>query len=218
MLPSFTAFLGQESVVARAGGKKCVHFAVAGEKGLVEVWRSDTGRCVLRQQLPTGLLEGGELTALHLLSDGRTLLATTADFRILFVGAQVPAFNIQQGHRLLTGPGVMSCCVLRPLLGPREWTESKSWRIPQGAEDKKELAIRQQLIGDHGEVTDLRFLGTPETPSHLVVATNSATLRIFGTDTARCSASLEGHSDVILAIDVGAAIQSVFPYFSDKYL
>ena len=104
MLPAFTAFLGQESVAAKAGGKKCVHFAVAGEKGLVEVWRSDTGRCVLRQQLPIGLLEGGDLTALHLLSDSRTLLATTADFRILVVRAQVPAIHIQQNHHLLTGP------------------------------------------------------------------------------------------------------------------
>ncbi len=89
-------------MAAKAGGKKCVHFAVAGEKGVVEVWRSDEGRCVLRQRLPTGLLEGGELTALHLLSDACTLLATTADFRLVFVGAQVPAAHVQQGRRVLT--------------------------------------------------------------------------------------------------------------------
>ena len=59
----------------------------------------------------------------------------------------------------------------------------------------------RELVGDLGEVTDLHLVGPPEEPGHVAVATNSAAVRVFEVATCSCCASLEGHSDVVLALD-----------------
>jgi hypothetical protein len=79
----------------------------------------------------------------------------------------------------------------------------------------------RQLIGNNDEVTDLRFIcaeeGEPvqqaqqavgssgesgEEPTHLVVSTNSEHIRVFSLADMSCSASLAGHTAVVLGLDV----------------
>ena len=65
--------------------------------------------------------------------------------------------------------------------------------------------MQRQLIGNLDEVTDLRLLGSPAADgafSHLAVATNSATVRLFQLEPLGCCASLTGvHTDTVLALD-----------------
>ena len=42
---------------------------------------------------------------------------------------------------------------------------------------EKQLAVSKHLVGNHDEVTDLRFIGPREKPSHVAVATNSEQVR-----------------------------------------
>lgn len=40
----------------------------------------------------------------------------------------------------------------------------------------------RQLVGNNDEVTDIRFVGPLEAPTHLAVTTNSTAIRLFDTD------------------------------------
>lgn len=68
---------------------------------------------------------------------------------------------------------------------------------PQGAQ----LSLERQLIGNHDEVTDVRFVGPSAAPSHVAVATNGAVVRLFELATMSCAASLAGHRDIVLCMD-----------------
>jgi U3 small nucleolar RNA-associated protein 13 len=63
------------------------------------------------------------------------------------------------------------------------------------------LAVAKQLIGNNDEVTDVRFLGPAEAPTHLAVATNSEVIRLFELAGMSCAASLTGHRDIVLCLD-----------------
>ena len=66
---------------------------------------------------------------------------------------------------------------------------------------KRVLSLARQLIGNHDEVTDLRLLGPQAAPSHLALATNSPTLRLFDCASLSCTATLAGHTDSVLVLD-----------------
>lgn len=51
-----------------------------------------------------------------------------------------------------------------------------------GQEGGRGLPMVRQLVGNNDEVTDLRFVGPPATPTHLAVATNSPAIRLFDTE------------------------------------
>ena len=83
------------------------------------------------------------------------------------------------------------------------------------------LPLHRQLIGNNDDVTDIRFLTAPNTtidnansskkdhskqqqqqPTHIVVSTNSEHIRVFDARSLSCAATLVGHSDIVLALDV----------------
>jgi hypothetical protein len=78
---------------------QAVFFATAGEKGVIKVWRSDSGGCVHESaalHAASGAAAGGgggaaspahEYTDLSLVPGGQSLLATTGDARLLFYAA-----------------------------------------------------------------------------------------------------------------------------------
>ena len=68
--------------------QKLMYFATAGEAGVVKVWNSVSGQCVLEQKLQGPFQEGSQLTGLGITSKG-ALLCTTADARILYVKVKV---------------------------------------------------------------------------------------------------------------------------------
>ena len=62
-----------------------------------------------------------------------------------------------------------------------------------------ELTLARQLIGNNDQITDVRFLGPPGTPTHLAVATNSEHIRIYSLHNMGCTATLAGHQDTVRA-------------------
>jgi U3 small nucleolar RNA-associated protein 13 len=67
------------------------------------------------------------------------------------------------------------------------------------------LNLARQLIGNNDEVTDVRFVcagaAAPAEPTHLAVATNSEHIRLFDAATLGCTATLVGHTDIVLCLD-----------------
>ncbi|DBA77464.1 TPA: hypothetical protein ACH3X1_009289 [Trebouxia sp. C0004] len=74
--------------------------------------------------------------------------------------------------------------------------------------DGLSMELTKQLIGNNDEVTDLRFLGPPTAPTHIAVSSNSEVIRVFSLANMSCTASLAGHTDTILALDVAAHVTS----------
>ena len=56
-------------------------------------------------------------------------------------------------------------------------------------------------MGHLDEVTDLAFLGPPEAPHSLAVATNSDVIQLFALPGMSCRGSLLGHREAVLALD-----------------
>lgn len=63
------------------------------------------------------------------------------------------------------------------------------------------LTSPRELVGNPGEITDLRFVGSAADPSHLAVATNSSVVQLYGLASKCSEASLHGHTDMVLALD-----------------
>jgi U3 small nucleolar RNA-associated protein 13 len=74
-----------------------------------------------------------------------------------------------------------------------------------GAEAGASLEVTRQLIGNHDEVTDVRFLGPAEAPTHLALSTNSHEFRLYDLATLSCTASCIGHRDAVLCLDVATS-------------
>lgn len=82
LVPRFVGACPQAS----KGIKKTVFFATSGDKGLVRLWRSDSGACV-HSTAPEGAVASAatEFTDLSLVpGDEGSLMVTTADARLLF--------------------------------------------------------------------------------------------------------------------------------------
>lgn len=98
--------------------------------------------------------------------------------------------------KLLTAPG-MHCSGHAGIKHEPTSQDTQADRVPQ---------LQRQLVGNLDEVTDLRLLGPAgqQGPfTHVAVATNSPTVRLFQLAPLGCSASLDGvHTDTILALDV----------------
>ncbi|XP_026340730.1 transducin beta-like protein 3 [Ursus maritimus] len=65
--------------------------------------------------------------------------------------------------------------------------------------ETRSLQLQKQFAGYSEEVLDVRFLGPED--SHIVVASNSPSLKVFELQTMACQI-LHGHTDIVLALDV----------------
>uniref|UniRef100_A0A8C0P265 U3 small nucleolar RNA-associated protein 13 C-terminal domain-containing protein n=1 Tax=Canis lupus familiaris TaxID=9615 RepID=A0A8C0P265_CANLF len=65
--------------------------------------------------------------------------------------------------------------------------------------EARSLQLQKQFAGYSEEVLDVRFLGPED--SHIVVASNSPSLKVFELQTMTCQI-LHGHTDIVLALDV----------------
>ncbi len=63
------------------------------------------------------------------------------------------------------------------------------------------LSTVRQLLGNIDEVTDVRFVGSRASPTHLAVSTNSEAVRLFDASTLSCTATLAGHIGIVLCLD-----------------
>lgn len=70
------------------------------------------------------------------------------------------------------------------------------------------MTVTREVVGDQGEITDVHFLGPLDSPTHLLVANNSAALRIYDVASGSCSAVLRGHTDIVLAVDAAPAAKA----------
>jgi U3 small nucleolar RNA-associated protein 13 len=161
---------GKLTATGKAAKAAPVYFATGGQKGLVKLWRSDTGKCFYEQPAVAAQASGaaGGVEDMVLLPGAAGLLTATQDCRLLF-------------HHL----------------------------------EGDTLAVSRQLIGNNDEITDMRFislsaasssaeqtLAGPAQPTHLAVASNSDQIRVFDAATTNCTATLCGHSEAVLALDV----------------
>eukprot|EP00798_Chlamydomonas_sp_ICE-L_P002642 gene2643-5017_t len=121
-----------QDATVKGAAKKVVHFATAGDKGQLKLWRSDTGTCSYSQPLGT-------------------------------------------------------------------------------ADTDRRLEMSKQLVGNIDEVTDVRFIGDKEAPTHIAVANNSETLRLFDIETLSCTASLTGHKEIVLCMDAAQLTSGLAP-------
>lgn len=67
-------------------------------------------------------------------------------------------------------------------------------------DDGRELALTKQLIGNNDDITDIAFVGPSTEPSHVAVATNGDTIRLFVLGTMSCVTDLSGHRDIVLCL------------------
>lgn len=176
--------------------KPVLCFITGGDKGLLKMWRSDTGACIHDAVLP-GMgtpTVAGSIVELMIVPGGDKVLAGTQDCRLL-----------------LASLGPLSSAS-QTKIGSRGSSNNYS----------SMLQLERQLIGNNDEVTDLRFLTASHTapltnndpstseiknkkelddPTHLAVSTNSEHIRIFDARTLNCIAILSGHTDIVLCID-----------------
>ena len=178
-------------------GQKLVYFATAGEAGVVKVWNSVSGQCVLEQKLQGPFQEGSQLTGLGITSKG-ALLCTTADARILYVEVKV---------RTCTPVSSAAWKQLKDLEPMAQWDQvAKQAGTKTFGKDalpvERGVRVSRELIGHQGEITDLQFVAVAKQPCHLAVATASAAIRIYDTASCSCQLTLHGHSDVVLSMDI----------------
>lgn len=69
------------------------------------------------------------------------------------------------------------------------------------ASSSPSIEVLRELVGNQGEITDLRFLGPMTKPTHVAVATNSSIIRLYGLASKACEAVVHGHTDMVLALD-----------------
>lgn len=163
------------------GASKVVHFATAGEKGQIKIWSSQSGSCVY------ALAVAGAETALA--ANASSASRELVDLQLLPGGG---------GLMAATADARLLCYAPTAAAGG-----SSSKGGGRGGSDRQ-LALCKQLIGNIDEVTDVRFVGPADQPTHLAVATNGETVRLFELASMSCSASLGGHRDIVMCLDAAA--------------
>lgn len=186
-LPPSMAFPGVPNQPGEAGGKaaksQLVAFATGGEKGVVKLWRSDTGKCVYEQPSSAAAASSaaGGIVELALLASAGGLLTATQDGRLLF--------NRPAGDNL---------AVAHQLIGNNdEITDMRFVSLGTGSS-----TATTRSSEDAGGKPDQQHAARPALPSHLAVATNSDQIRIFDSSTMHCTATMSGHTSTVLALDV----------------
>lgn len=176
-----------EGVAPVASSLPALCFATGGEKGVVKLWRADTGECVfdgssLEKDLGKATAAGG-IVELHPIAEptgSSYLLAATQDCRLLLLQPSS-----------LTGSNFLS----RPTKKAKKGQPSS---VPT-------LTLHRQFLGNNDDITDVKFIpGDSDSdvdPSLLAVATNSEHIRILDMATLGCVATLMGHTDIVLALD-----------------
>ncbi len=71
------------------GASAPIFFATGGEKGVVKLWRSDTGACVYEEAAQQGGIEGGNIVEMAMLPGAAGLVSCTQDCRIVIQRPQV---------------------------------------------------------------------------------------------------------------------------------
>jgi U3 small nucleolar RNA-associated protein 13 len=179
-----------EGVAPVASSMSALCFATGGEKGVVKLWRADTGECVfdgssLEKDLGKETAAGGivELRQATLKGGGTPyLLAATQDCRLLLLRPSSPT---------------------APLSSSRPAKKPKKSKKPSSA---PMLTLHRQFLGNNDDITDIKFIPRGEVedesdPLLIAVATNSEHIRILDVSTLGCVATLMGHTDIVLALD-----------------
>merc|ERR1712180_528454 len=66
--------------------------------------------------------------------------------------------------------------------------------------DVESLQAQKQFIGYYDEIVDIKLFG--ENQDHIVVASNSEQIKVFGRDQVSTSEVITGHTDIVLSLDV----------------
>eukprot|EP00899_Mesostigma_viride_P028342 jgi/Mesvir1/8693/Mv02630-RA.2 len=160
--------------VAKGQASGELHFVTAGEKGILRVWNASTGECVYEaSSMAAHKFQAGGLVGAQVVNGGEALLAVTADQRLLLMRPSTDAGDQAAGE----------------VAGSKRTSPS-----PQPG-----LVVGTQLVGNNEDIIDACFVGQDN--SLLAVATNSEQLLVYDTASLSCSASLRGHTDIIVCVD-----------------
>jgi U3 small nucleolar RNA-associated protein 13 len=231
VLPTGSAFpgvLSVESLIKQGLSSKAHFFATAGERGIVRIWRSDTGSCVYtysgsssggssgsskkKQKTALGAAEvvaaaaGSELLELMLLPGGKGLLAATGDARLLFFHPKVeeePAPGSSGSSKK-----VSELSLTRQLVGNfDEITDlafvynSSSSSSSDEDPDQQQQQQQHRTVPDGSSSTAAGLVLQPHEPRRLAVATNSQDIRLFELADASCVGDFVGHRDIVVCLD-----------------
>lgn len=177
---SFPGVNGTAYATLLKSSSRTVMFATGGESGLVKVWRSDTATCLYTKQ------QHQQLQNKQQVGKGLTSKGVSQDI------SATPGEEITDLTLLPGGKSLMATTGDSRLLFFTPNVE---------ATGQAGLTLTRQLIGNHDEITDLRYVGPPDQPSHLAVSTNSNVVRLFDMDTLSCAVSCEGHRDIVMCLD-----------------
>eukprot|EP00887_Chlorella_sp_A99_P000001 scaffold16.g1.t1 len=184
------------AAAASAGKKPPLCFVTGGERGVLRVWRADTGACLYEQPraAAAAAAAAGGVVELQLLPGGEGVMTATQDCRILF-------------HRPTGGGEGLE--VARQLIGNSdEVTDLRFVTLdappPPPAKDAVGGAKKGKKAKAAAAAAAAAAPPAPSSsglPTHLVVSTNSEQIRVFDAASLSCTASLSGHSDIVLALD-----------------
>lgn len=167
VLPPGASFPGSPAAAQR----KVVHFVTAGDRGVLRVWRSDTGKCVHEQPHPRGIKPGaGQPSAADLLTDLTVIPSDSAD----------------TPDELCVVTGDARLVFYR---GERE-----------GFAQSRELVGNIDEVTDL-RFLSLPSTSGSAGPSHVVVSSNSEDIKIFDAASLSCVSTLRGHTEAVLAMD-----------------
>uniref|UniRef100_A0A383VI50 U3 small nucleolar RNA-associated protein 13 C-terminal domain-containing protein n=1 Tax=Tetradesmus obliquus TaxID=3088 RepID=A0A383VI50_TETOB len=229
VLPLGSAFPGvaaadaitSSSSSSKAGAKRPLFFATAGEKGVIRIWRSDTGTCVYTHQgssssvLQQGPGKGGrkvaaaaaaagdaaaaagsEFVELVLLPGGKGLMAATGDARLLFFHPEAGAAGAAAGSLRLT----------RQLIGNHDEITDLTFLYSGSSSSSSSAQLSETAAAADGSnaeglTSSAGLTLQPGEPRRLAVATNSHEIRLFDLADASCVGSCVGHRDIVLCLD-----------------
>jgi U3 small nucleolar RNA-associated protein 13 len=154
-----------------------VCFATGGEKGIIKLWRVDTGKCVYEQPASAAMASSaaGGIVELALLPGAAGLVTATQDCRLLF-------------HRP-AGGGASLAVDCQLIANNDEVT------------DMRFLTLDSNAGADASAAGASGAAAAAAQPTHLAVSTNSDQIHVFDVATMSCTATLAGHTDTVLALD-----------------
>jgi hypothetical protein len=207
-LPVGGAFPGVAAAAAAPAGRAPLHFATAGERGQVRLWRADTATCVYTQRRGggAGAAPGKKPKKAAAAAGSAGGGATNADDEgPPPAGAELTDLQLLPGGRgLLAATGdarllffaadAAAAAALASGAGAGTGVLAHATAAAGKARAAAGMVLFRQLVGNQDEVTDLAFLGPPSGPERLAVATNAAEVRLYDLASGMsCGASCVGH-------------------------
>ncbi|EIE25517.1 WD40 repeat-like protein, partial [Coccomyxa subellipsoidea C-169] len=209
IVPDDSAFKALvQSALGPSGKKsKALVFATGGEKGILKLWRADTGDCIYEQRhgIATGQGEmaaaGEEIREVHVLPNAEGLMITTGDCRLLFFSPEEEAEKhvVKLGRQLIGNlDEVTDLRLIGPPAAPTQLvlaTNSPTIRMF----DLTTMSCSATLSGHTDTVLVLDAIQTKESKTLLASGAKDNSVRVWD-EAGECIAVGQGHVGAVSAL------------------